>query len=85
MDEKTKLSDYTEHQFMKFIEAILDAETESQRDELLYHFKTVVPHPASTDLLFYPEDGADDSAEGVVRTIQEWCLANGHPGFKPRF
>lgn len=85
METKNKLSDYTEQQFVKLIDSIIDADTERQRDELLYHFKSMVPHPSSTDLLFYPEEGADDSAEGIVRTIQDWCLANGHPGFKPRF
>ncbi|WP_353620523.1 bacteriocin immunity protein [Pseudomonas sp. MWU13-3659] len=82
---KKSLSDYTEFQFTALIKAIYEAESEGQRDTLLLHFEEVVPHPAGTDLLYYPEPGADDSPEGVTATIQAWCMANSLPGFKPRF
>lgn len=77
-----KFSDYTEHQFKNFIEAIRDAETEAERDRLVRHFIDVVPHPAKSDLLYYPGPGTDGSVEGVIEIIKEWCTANGLPGFK---
>ena len=80
---KGKLSDYTEFQFKAFIKEIEDADTEKRQAELIAHFNKIVPHPAGSDLLFFPEAGADDSADGVVRTIQDWCRANGVPGLEP--
>lgn len=77
-----KFSDCTEHQFKRFIEAIRDAETE--RDRLVRHFIKVVPHPAKSDLLYYPEPGTDASVEGVIEIIKKWCEVNGSPGFKPQ-
>ncbi|WP_312373923.1 bacteriocin immunity protein [Stutzerimonas nitrititolerans] len=82
---KKSLSGYTEYQFKELVKAILDAEPENQRDTLLLHFKEIAPHPAGTDLLYYPEPGVDDSPDGVTQTVQAWCLANGLPGLKPRF
>lgn len=52
------------------------------RGELVEHFNSVVPHPAGSDLLFYAEEGADDSAEGIIQTIAEWCATQGLPGLK---
>ncbi len=83
MELKDSLRHYTEYQFKMFIKAIEDAETENQQAELIVHFNKIVPHPAGSDLLFYPEPGADDSAEGVVKEIQKWCLDNGIPGLRP--
>lgn len=83
MDFNNGFSDHTEYQFKNFIKAIEDAETENQQAELIVHFNKIVPHPAGSDLLFYPEPGADDSAEGVVKEIQKWCLDNGIPGLRP--
>ena len=79
---KPKLADYTEQQFIALIRELDGADTERERDILLDHFNIIVPHPAGSDLLFFPEPGADYSDEGVVRTIREWCAANDHPGFK---
>jgi hypothetical protein len=85
MKLKTSLADYTEQEFKALISAIDNSGTEEERGSLLEHFNKIVPHPAGSDLLYYPEDGADESPEGVVQTIQAWCLANDLPGFKPRF
>lgn len=82
MESKEKLADYTEDEFKSLIQAIDDAETESQQAELVEHLNKIVPHPAGSDLLFYPEPGADESAEGIVQIIKAWCTANGLPGFK---
>lgn len=82
MDLKSALVDYTEQEFEALISAIDDAKTEEERGELVAHFNKLVLHPAGSDLLFYPEDGADDSAEGITKTIKEWLATQGLPGFR---
>ncbi|MFW0755175.1 bacteriocin immunity protein [Pseudomonas sp. H11T01] len=85
---KDNLSDYTEHQFVKFLEEIFKedaAPTDDRADVLLLHFNKIVGHPKKMDLIYHPEPGADDSAEGITQTIKEWREANGLPGFKSRF
>jgi hypothetical protein len=82
---KISLADYTKQEFKALIRSIDNAGSEEERGALVEHFNKVVPHPAGSDLLYYPEDGTDESPEGVVQIIHAWCLANGLPGFKPRF
>ncbi|MGY3305597.1 hypothetical protein ACVK1X_004921 [Pseudomonas sp. PvR086] len=82
MELKSQLADYTEQEFKSLIQAIEDAKTEDERGELVDHFNKIVPHPAGSDLLYYPEDGEDDSADGVTRTVGDYCRANSLPGFK---
>lgn len=88
MELKGKLSDYTEYQFIQLLEEIFkenEAETDDQLSALLTHFANITEHPAGTDLIYYPEEGADDSAAGITETVKKWREANGLPGFKPRF
>jgi len=82
MELKSHLADYTEQEFKALIQAIEGAKTEDERGELVDHFNKIVPHPAGSDLLFYPEAGEDDSADGVTSTVGDYCRANGLPGFK---
>ncbi|MBS5838238.1 MAG: bacteriocin immunity protein [Pseudomonas sp.] len=49
---------------------------------MLDEFERLTEHPAGSDLIYYPEDGADNSAEGITQTIKEWRAENGLPGFK---
>ncbi|MDF7796811.1 bacteriocin immunity protein [Pseudomonas syringae] len=83
---KKTIFDYTEAQFANFIQAILVANSSGASDEvmadLLDKFCEIADHPAGTDLIYYPEDGADDSAEGITQTVKAWRAANGLPGFK---
>ncbi|UQS92805.1 bacteriocin immunity protein [Pseudomonas chlororaphis subsp. piscium] len=32
--------------------------------------------------MYYPEDGEDDSPKGILKTVKDWRMANGFPGFK---
>ncbi|MGN7742008.1 bacteriocin immunity protein [Pseudomonas sp. 22526] len=82
MELKSHLADYTEQEFKALIQAFEDARTEEERAELVDHFNKIVPHPAGSDLLFYPEAGEDDSADGVTRTVSSYCRDKGLPGFK---
>jgi hypothetical protein len=84
MEVKSQLAHYTAHEFITLIKAIEDAKTEEERGELIDHFNKIVPHPAGSDLLFHPEGGEDDSADGVARTVINYCVANGLPKFKIR-
>ena len=83
---KKNISDYTEAQFASFIRDIFVANSSGASDEvmadLLDQFCEIADHPAGTDLIYYPEDGADDSAEGITQTVKAWRAANGLPGFK---
>ncbi|WP_097302884.1 bacteriocin immunity protein [Pseudomonas chlororaphis] len=80
-----KISDYTETEFVNFIHKILvinEGGSDKDLGELLMQFRQLSEHPDGTDLIFYPEDGADDSPEGITKTVKEWRRANGLPGFK---
>jgi hypothetical protein len=82
MAQKSSLSEYTESESIELVRSIGHCKSESERDDLLDLWDRLVQHPAGTDLLYYPEDGADDSPAGITRTVKEWCAANGLPGFK---
>ena len=82
---KNSLSDYTENEFIEFLEELYRADvapTGNRDDELLFHFNKIIGHPSRMDLIYHPEPGADTSAEGITKTVKEWRAANGLPGFK---
>lgn len=83
MTKKNRLSEYTELEFIELVRSIGRCKSESERDDMLDHWERLVQHPAGTDLLYYPENGADDSPEGIARTVKAWRAANGLSGFKP--
>lgn len=86
MELKGSLSDYTEFEFKRLAQEIIEVNgSEQYQNELLYHFNMLAGDAGGTDLIFYPKKGADCSAEGIIKTVSEWCEANGLPGFKPRF
>ncbi|MBV4456680.1 bacteriocin immunity protein [Pseudomonas sp. COR58] len=79
------ISDYTEAEFIGFIERIQATNkrgSDAQLGELLAQFRTLTEHPEGTDLIFYPEPGEDSSAEGIAQTVKHWRQANSLPGFK---
>ena len=89
---KNSLSEYTEAEFIKLLEKLAkedeeseeaeEAENDDRADLLLLHFEKVSEHPAGSDLIYYPEPGADNSPESVTQILKEWRAANGLPGFK---
>lgn len=84
---KNSLSDYTEAQFIRFLQEIRAANENASDEvlgELLEKFRMLTGHPDGSDLIYYPEDGADNSNEGITETVKKWREANGLPGFKPR-
>ncbi|WP_241580492.1 bacteriocin immunity protein [Rosenbergiella nectarea] len=84
MGDKKILSDYTESEFLDLVRKIYNAEgpTEEDDNRRVREFRRLAEHPSGSDLIFYPEDGKDDSPEGVVQEVKEWRQANGKPGFK---
>lgn len=80
---KGSLEEYTEQDFIDMLEQLCAGDMpEKEEDKLLRHFIRISGHPAGSDLLYYPKDDADDSPKGIARTVEEWRLANGLPGFK---
>ncbi len=82
------ISDYTEAEFIRFMQEIREANKNASDEvlgELLEKFRQLTGHPDGSDLIYYPEDGADNSNEGITETVKVWREANGLPGFKPRF
>jgi len=78
------ISDFTELEFLDLVRKICNAEgeTEEYGNRLVREFERLAEHPAGADLIFYPEDGKDDSPEGIVKEVKEWRMANNKPGFK---
>ncbi|MBO0495582.1 bacteriocin immunity protein [Pseudomonas sp. Marseille-Q1929] len=79
------IADYTEAEFVKFINQILlvnKGGTDAALGELLERFRQLAGHPDGTDLIFYPEPGADSSPEGVAQAVKAWRVAQRLPGFK---
>ncbi|MBU4681345.1 bacteriocin immunity protein [Cedecea davisae] len=84
MSDKKTLSDYSESEFLDLVRKICRAEgpTEEDDNRLVRKFRRLAEHPSGSDLIFYPDDGKDDSPEGIVKEVKEWRQANGKPGFK---
>ncbi|MDI3397260.1 bacteriocin immunity protein [Pseudomonas sp. V88_4] len=82
---KNNISEYTEREFVSFLEEIFkedQAPSDTRADLLVRHFNKIVGHPEKMNLIYRPLPEADDSAEGITRTIKEWRISQGLPGFK---
>jgi hypothetical protein len=86
MELKPHLSQYEEHSFLGFVEAIWQAETDkSTHNAWIAHFTNIIDHPAGSDLLFYSqaeETGSINSPEHIVATIKSWHQQKGRAAFK---
>ncbi|AIN18212.1 colicin immunity / pyocin immunity family protein [Yersinia rochesterensis] len=84
MESKEKYEYYTESEFLEFIRDICEVNTDSEflHGSWVRHFTTIIEHPNGSDLIYYPEEGADDSPEGILAEIKKWRAENGKPGFK---
>jgi hypothetical protein len=80
---KNSLSEYSESEFLELIKEICSAAgNEDYQDELLENFIEVTGNPAASDWIYYPEDGEDDSPNGILQTVKVWRAAQGLRGFK---
>ncbi|MBW5814587.1 bacteriocin immunity protein [Yersinia kristensenii] len=83
MKLRYKLEEYTESEFIELVSKIISDEgSEDELDSLLENFIQVSEHPSGSDLIYYPEDGTDDSPEGILKLVKKWRAENGKPGFK---
>lgn len=86
---KEKLEDYTEAEFLEFLNAFVSnpenlegKEYGKYIDRLVNHFERVTEHPAGSDVIFYPDEGCEDTPESKLKVIKEWRAENGKPGFR---
>jgi len=81
---KDSLDQFLKEELLRFVSAISDVQTtdDDELDLWVRHFDKIVQHPSGRDLIFWPEQGADDSPEGIVAEIERYCRENGLPGFK---
>ncbi|EFH7794296.1 bacteriocin immunity protein [Escherichia coli] len=79
-----QLNDYTENEFIQFATDIFEVNSNSEEEHhaLVSKFEELVQHPRGKGLIHYPEDGEDDSPEGIVQTIKIWRKSQGLPLFK---
>ncbi|PHM27821.1 bacteriocin immunity protein [Xenorhabdus innexi] len=84
MELKHSISEYTEAEFLKFLQIICDSDTETEEEHhiLVRHFEKVTEHPSGSDLIYFPKDGEDDSPAGILKTVKAWRSKNGKSGFK---
>ena len=85
MNSNKPYNQYTESEFLELINRLLlaDYSSEEELDALVHQIVDTSEHPNATDILFYPEQGVDNSPAGILASIKEWREANGKPGFKP--
>ncbi|WP_423061785.1 bacteriocin immunity protein [Citrobacter portucalensis] len=86
---KQKIEDYTESEFIEFLNDFFSnvhnlkgRELESHIDSLVDHFDKIVDHPESSDLIFYPPDDREDSPQGIIDEIKRWRKSQGRVSFK---
>ncbi|MBV6827298.1 bacteriocin immunity protein [Pseudomonas sp. PD9R] len=85
MNSNKPYDQYTETEFLAIINRLFvgDYSSEEELDVLVHQIVDTSEHPNGTDILFYPEQGVENSAMGILNSIKEWRQANSKPGFKP--
>ena len=78
------INDFTRKDFIDFVESVryLNGKNEEEDNKWVDKFDLIVPHPSKSDLIFWPEEGADSSSEGIVKEIERYCKENDLPCFK---
>ena len=79
------ISDYTEAEFLDFLNRIFyieGTEGEETVNQWLVYFSMITEHPAGTDLIYWPEIGKTGEPEEVLKEVKDWREQNGKPGFK---
>ncbi|EKY3231574.1 bacteriocin immunity protein [Cronobacter malonaticus] len=81
--EKKLLSDFTENEFLDFVTGICKDTYKTEGEHILavLAFEKLTEHPAGSDLIYYPENGADNTPEGIIKTIKKWRTDEGKSGF----
>lgn len=76
---------YTRKEFLLLIERLFNKNysSESELDALVHQIVDTSEHPDGTDIIFYPDEGVEDTPEGILDSIERWREQNSKPGFKP--
>lgn len=76
---------YTRKEFLLLIERLFnkDYSSEGELDALVHQIVDTSEHPDGTDIIFYPDEGVEDTPEGILDSIERWREQNSKPGFKP--
>jgi hypothetical protein len=84
MELKSKFEEYTEAEYAALINRLFQGgfHSEEEHDAIVDNIVITSEHPNGTDILYYPEEGVEDSPEGALQAIKQWRSANGKPGFK---
>ncbi|MGN4047258.1 bacteriocin immunity protein [Pseudomonas sp. SM4] len=84
MNPNKKFEEYTEAEYISLINRLVEGDysSEKEHDAIVNEIILSSEHPNGTDVLYYPEEGVEDSPEGVLGAIKVWRAANGKPGFK---
>ncbi|EDV9995205.1 bacteriocin immunity protein [Salmonella enterica subsp. enterica] len=89
MELKNNLEDYTEDEFIEFLNNFFEPPEELTGDELskfidnlLRHFNKITQPPDGGDLIFYPSEEREDSPEGVIEELKRWRKSQRLPCFK---
>ena len=81
--QKKRLSDYTEEEFIAALNWFWNEDiTEDEESQFVYQFNELVEHPATSDLIFYPETDREDSPQGIVNEIKRWYHEKGRVCFR---
>lgn len=84
MDLKPTLEDYTEAEFLAFLEKIWAVNvSETEHDRLVMHFDAISGHPMGADALFFGEDqGRRPTPAIVLSEVNSWARYTKRQGLK---
>lgn len=89
MQLKDRYEDYTEAEFLEFLNEFFDSVTTLEGDEfgryisqLADHFATITEHPDKDDLIFHPPAGMVHTPAGILAAVKEWRAAHGKASLK---
>lgn len=84
MKLKNKFEDYTETEYLSLISRLFqgDYSSETEHDAIVENIVSTSEHPNGTDIIYYPENGVEDSPDGALNAIKQWRATNGKAGFK---
>jgi hypothetical protein len=82
---KTNISDYTESEFLEFLNIICWSEYPNEKDQInaVLLFEALTEHPDGSDLIYYADSDEESTPEAIIEKVKSWRAANGKPGFKP--
>ncbi len=82
MKLKPGFEDYTEEEFIQWVNEICSAKGgEARQDELLESFVAVTEYPEGSDLIYYYDDD-NATPNRIVSAVKAWRKAHRKRGFK---